>query len=98
MKLQQLLNSRKLWSSLIGLAIALGAAYGIDIPQEKLTAILQTVAIIVAGYNVGTGIESGLSAQKAPGRFIAAGPSDFERRMSQKTGAARQSEPRGSDA
>lgn len=89
MKLKQLLQSRKFWSSLIGLVIAVGAVYGIDIPQEKLTTLLQSLAIIVAGYNVGTGIESGLSAKKKPTVIT-----DFERRRAtEKTG--RQFELRG---
>ncbi|MEZ4714286.1 MAG: hypothetical protein R3A44_44310 [Caldilineaceae bacterium] len=82
MKWKLLFQSRKFWSSLIGLVIAVGAVYGVDIPQEKLTALLQSLAIIVAGYNVGTGIESGLSTRK--NRTVI---SDFERRWdTEKTG------------
>lgn len=75
MKFRQLLQSRKFWASLIGLAVSVGAVLGIDIQQDKLNDLLQAVAIIVGSYTIGTGIESGLSASKS--RTVI---TDFERR------------------
>jgi len=85
------MQSRKFWASLIGLVAAVGAVYSVDIPRDKLPALLQVLAIIVASYNIGTGIESGLSSQKT--RVI----NEFERR-GEIVAVGRPVERRGPDA
>ncbi|MCB0086362.1 MAG: hypothetical protein KDE54_00485 [Caldilineaceae bacterium] len=64
MKAKQLLQSRKFWASLFGLAVAIGSTFGIELAQEKLNALLTAVSVIVGAYSIGTGIEAGLSGEK----------------------------------
>ncbi|MCB0080938.1 MAG: hypothetical protein KDE47_08415 [Caldilineaceae bacterium] len=64
MKVKQLMQSRKFWASLLGLAVAIGSTFGIELSQEKLNALLTAVSVIVGTYSIGTGIEAGLSGEK----------------------------------
>ena len=65
MKVKQLMQSRKFWASLLGLAVAIGSTFGIELSQEKLNALLAAVSVIVGAYSIGTGIEAGLSGEKS---------------------------------
>lgn len=56
-KLMALLKSRKMWASLIGLAVSLGLYNAGDIEAEKL---VDAILIIVSAFVGGTAIESGL--------------------------------------
>lgn len=60
-KLIELLQSRKFWASVLGILTSLGLASFIDVDADTIVA---AIAAIIAAFNIGTGIESGLKKAK----------------------------------
>jgi uncharacterized membrane protein len=68
-----ILYSKKFWVSLVGLILAILAAYGVIVPADVKASILQLIMAIVGAYNVGQGIADGVSGGRTSGVAIKAG-------------------------
>lgn len=64
--------TKKIIVSVIGLACALLAGYGINIPDELQKALIDAIMVIVGSYNIGQGIADGLSGGKTSSQEIKA--------------------------